>query len=82
MKEELRLFTIDFLQHCFSRLVECAFNEMNKEMVETDDKIHYFQVIAYFLRFTRLYCQKNIENKVKAKDVELSSEFVYVSAAL
>lgn len=32
---------------------------MNKEFVETEDKIHYFVLIAHFLKFIRYYCKAN-----------------------
>lgn len=31
---------------------------MNKEIVDTDDKVHYFVLIAYFFKFIRHYCKR------------------------
>jgi hypothetical protein len=49
-------------------------------MLDPDDKIHYFVLVAYFLKFTRLYCRRNKDEQVK--ESELSSELMYVAAAL
>jgi len=32
------------------------------EKIEPNDKVYYFLLNAYFLKFTRIYCRKNIEN--------------------
>ncbi|CAD8205817.1 unnamed protein product [Paramecium octaurelia] len=77
-KEELRHSTIDFLIHCFSKLIDQAFIEMNKEIVDSDDKVHYFVLISHFLKFIRFHCKQNKENN----QGQLSSEFVSVQAAL
>ncbi|KAM3129508.1 hypothetical protein pb186bvf_018412 [Paramecium bursaria] len=80
LKEELRTYTVDFLQHSFSRLILAAYNQLNKEIMVDEDKVCYFLLIAYFMRFSRLFQKKNAEKNIKSQ--ELSSEFVSISEAL
>jgi hypothetical protein len=53
------------MQHCFSRLVESVEEDIAKmtERIEPNDKVYYFVLVAYFLKFTRMYSRKNIENR-------------------
>lgn len=30
---------------------------MNKEIVDSDDKVHYFVLMSHFLKFIRFYCK-------------------------
>lgn len=30
---------------------------MNKEIVDSDDKVHYFVLISHFLKFIRFHCK-------------------------
>lgn len=43
--------------------MEAVEQEIQKESdrIEPNDKVYYFVLIAYFLKFTRLYCRHNIE---------------------
>ncbi|CAD8117317.1 unnamed protein product [Paramecium primaurelia] len=59
-KEELKHSTIDFLTH---------------QIVDSDDKVHYFVLISHFLKLIRFHCKQN-------KEGQQSSEFVSIQAAL
>ena len=80
----MRISTIDFMQHYFSRLIDALQDEIarDSERIDPSDKINYFVLVAYFLKFNRIYCKRNIDKKVKKNDSELSHELVYVAAAL
>ena len=64
MKQELCLVAVDFMKHGFSKLIEAVEGDITRmtERVEPSDKIYYFVLIAYFLKFTRLYCRRNLDN--------------------
>jgi hypothetical protein len=60
--------------------VDAVQDEVSGDSCEPSDRINYFVLVAYFLRFTRAYSRLNQKSRVKAN--ELSSELVYVAAAL
>lgn len=63
MREELCNLATNFMTESFSTLINKVSGDIAKdsEKIEPNDKIHYFVLVAYFLKFARLYSKRKLE---------------------
>jgi hypothetical protein len=52
----IRTFAIDFYEHSFGHIVDVCYREfeIGTAKIVEDDRIHFFVIIAFFLKFGRL----------------------------
>lgn len=74
LKQVIKNFTLDFLEHAFNSLMEVCYEEIytDSARVEDSDRIHYFIVMGFCLEINRLRFAKDMKAKNKVADSDLN----------
>ena len=79
LKQMIKTFALDFLEHAFNTLMEVCYDEIYHDSVRVDDadRIHYFIVTGFCLEMNRLRFAQDLKakNKVASGDLNPILEF-------